>query len=221
MISRLFLLALLPALCSCSIPGPPRLAVGSCVDLADCESIYPQGHWQFVHLIEFQLPNGTGGTVIGITVIEGNAVQCALTTTEGMTLFEAEDGDTLKILQAVPPFDKPGFAEGLMADVRAIFLQPPGAPVCGALADERRTCRFRQQDGKLTDILPEPDARKCFRIITWSADHRQTRIITAKDCRQQDGYRQARSLTLNSSGIKNYTLKMSLINAEQLSPPRE
>ncbi len=159
--------------------------------------------------------------MIGVTVLNGRTVKCALTSTEGMTLFEARADNTVEVLHAVPPFDKPGFAKGLLNDVRAIFLRPPGTPVCGTLADGRRTCRFRQQDGKLTDILPDPDAGKCFRIITWSADHRQTRIITAKDCRLQNEYRQARSLTLNSPGTKGYTLKMSLLQAEQLSPPGE
>ncbi len=215
MISRLFLLALLPALCSCSIPGPPRLAVGSCVDLADCESIYPQGHWQFVHLIEFQLPNGTGGTVIGITVLDGRNIKCALTSTEGMTLFEAEDGDTLKILQAVPPFDKPGFAEGLMADVQTIFVRPtPVLTTCGLLDGQQPCCRLQDTNGRLTDILP--DKNGCWQITSRPAGRNdQIRSIITSNCTERQGYRLARSMIMTTSGGHGYTLKMLLISAEK------
>lgn len=217
---RLFLLALLPSLlpllCTCSLPGPPRLVVGSCVDVPDCESIYPQGHWQFVHLIEFKLPNGATGTVIGVTVLNDGSVQSALTTTEGMTLFAADSASgRLKVLQAVPPFDKPGFAKGLMADVRTIFVRPkPVVTTCGLLDGQQPCCRLQDKDGRLTDILP--DSKGCWRITSRPAGQDgKIRSITASNCTERQGYRLARSMTMTTSGKHGYTLKMRLISAEK------
>ncbi len=208
--------ALLPVLCSCSISSPPRPAPGSCSDFPACASVYPQGHWQFVHLIEFKLPNGTGGTVIGVTVIDDGSVQCALTTTEGMTLFAADaENGRLTVLQAVPPFDRPGFAKGLMADVRTIFVRPkPVMTTCGLLDGNQPCCRLQDNDGSLTDILP--DKNGCWKIHARPAGHGgKIRSIVASNCTMRQGYRLARSMTMTTSGQLGYTLKMRLISAEK------
>ncbi len=212
----LFLLALLPILCSCSISSPPRLAPESCSDFPTCASVYPQGQWQFVHLIEFTLPNGTGGTVIGVTVLDDGSVQCALTTTEGMTLFAAHSKNgRLKVLQAVPPFDKPGFAKGLMTDVRTIFVRPQSTTVtCGLLDGNQPCCRLQNNDGSLTDILP--DDRGCWKIHARPVGQGgQIRSIVASNCTERQGYRLGRSMTMTTSGQLGYTLKMRLISAEK------
>jgi len=148
-LARSVLLLLL--LCGCAPAGLLSLdQPHTCTDEPNCASAFPQGKWQFVHLIEFRLPDGTGSTVIGITVLDGTAIKCALTTTEGMTLFQATDNGRLKIIHALPPFDKPGFAAGLMGDVRAILLRPPGTPRCG-LFDNKPGCRFQDENTTTED----------------------------------------------------------------------
>ena len=203
---------LLLLLCGCTPIGPQPLEhLHGCGDGPACGSAFPHGRWQFVHLIEFRLPGGGGGTVIGITVLDGTALKCALTTTEGMTLFEATDNGGLTIIHALPPFDKPGFAEGLMADVRALFMRPPGSPSCGMFGSEPG-CRFRNRD-RTTDVVLKDDG--CRQITTWTAAGMVARTITTYDCTLRHGYRLARSLVLKSKGKSDYVLKMKLLRAQQ------
>jgi len=203
---------LLFILCSCAVSGPPVLDDSrACSDSRDCASAFPRGSWQFVHLIEFSLADGSGGTVIGVTVLDGQTIKCALTTTEGMTLFEAESAGSLKVLRAVPPFDRPGFARGLLADVRTIFVRPQGLPSCGMFGREPG-CRFRYRDGT-TDVVLSADG--CLQINTWTAAGLPVRIITTHDCTLRQGYRLARSLILKAPGKGGYILKMKLLRAQQ------
>ena len=73
------------------------------------------------------MADGPVSTVIGVTSLAGDEISCALMTVEGLTLFAAvfKTGAEPEVRRAVPPFDRPGFARGLMADVRTIFVQPP------------------------------------------------------------------------------------------------
>ncbi len=205
----IFLLLLLSG---CAPVGPQTLEhPHACGDGPACVSAFPWGTWQFVHLIEFRLPGGGGGTVIGITVLDGTALKCALTTTEGMTLFEATDNGGLSIIHALPPFDRPGFAQGLMADVRTLFMRPPGSPSCG-MFDSEPGCRFRYRAGT-TDVVLSADG--CRQITTWTAAGMVARTITTHDCTLRHGYRLARSLILKAWGKGGYVLKMKLLRAQQ------
>ncbi|HHB75225.1 MAG TPA: hypothetical protein ENK84_01595 [Desulfobulbus sp.] len=200
-------------LCACTASGPPGLDdPRACADSRNCASAFPRGSWQFVHLIEFSLADGAGGTVIGVTVLDGQTIKCALTTTEGMTLFEAESAGSLKVLRAVSPFDKPGFAQGLLADVRTIFVRPQAAPLCGMLDEGQSVCRYRNKSG-ITDVMSTEDG--CPRITTWTAAGLPDRTITAHDCSLNHGYQLARSLVLQAVGKGGYILKMKLLRAQQ------
>ncbi len=214
-LARSVLLLLL--LCGCAPAGPPRLQPVACSDRLACAAAWPEGRRQFVHLIEFRLPDGTGSTVIGITILDGRTIKCALTTTEGMTLFQATDNGRLRIIHALPPFDKPGFAAGLMGDVRAIFLRPPGTPRCG-LFDNKPGCRF-QDEHSTTDVVLTKDG--CPQITTWTASGRPTRTITARDCSLSHGYRLGQTLVLRAPGAGGYMLTMTLLNAEPLPEKNE
>ena len=94
-----------------------------------CAAVFPQGKWQFAHAIDFAMRDGSGTPVIGVTSLTGNDIDCALITVEGLTLFEAafhHDG-SIEVRRAVPPFDGPDFAKGMIADIRAIFQPPTGS----------------------------------------------------------------------------------------------
>ena len=203
---------LLLLLCGCAPVGPQPLDhIHGCGDGSACGSAFPRGRWQFVHLIEFRLPDGGGGTVVGITVLDGTAFKCALTTTEGMTLFEATDNGKLTVLHALPPFDQPGFAQGLMADVRAIFLRPPGSLSCG-MAGSVPGCRFRDRD-RTVDVALGDDG--CRQIISRTGAGVVTRTITTSNCTLRHGFRLARCLVLKSREKGGYVLKMKLLDARQ------
>ena len=204
-------IVLLLLLCGCAPVGPQPLDhIHGCGDGSACGSAFPHGRWQFVHLIDFRLPGGSGGTVIGITVLDGTSLKCALTTTEGMTLFEATDNGELTIIHALPPFDKPGFAQGLMADVRALFIRPPGSPACGTFGSESG-CRFGDGE-RTTDVALGDDG--CHQITSWTAAGLPTRTISTHDCTLRHGYRLVRSLVLKAWGKSGYVLTLRLINVQ-------
>ncbi|GBE11968.1 hypothetical protein BMS3Bbin14_02201 [bacterium BMS3Bbin14] len=180
-----------------------------------CESVYPEGRWQFVHSVEFTMADGAGSTVIGVTVLDGNEISCALMTIEGFTLFEARYTGRLKVIRAVPPFDKPAFAAGLMNDVRAIFVRPAGKDVrYGRLRENPHCCRIIAADGRVTDIMPS--ANGCWRINTYNNELIKTRTIVARSCRTADAYRIPGELELTVPGPAGYTLKMTLLSAEKI-----
>ena len=178
-----------------------------------CAAVYPQGKWQFVHTIEFRTADGRSSSVLGVTVVDGNSLSCALMTVEGFTLFEARLGDRLEVDRAVPPFDRPGFAEGLMEDVRALFIRPEGSAVrYGRLADGAESCRMTGPDGAVTDILPLENG--CRQIKTYDSGGRLTRTITAHSCRKAGSITIPEALELTVPGPAGYTLKMTLLSVD-------
>ncbi len=197
-------------LTGCTLPpaSPPELVrPGPCAPL--CGQLTPRGEWQFVHRITFS-GQAMAGSLLGVTVVNGTTLRCALLTLEGLTLFEAREDDTLQILRALPPFDRPGFAEGLMADVRTLFVHPR-VMQCGQDTDGKDICRYQDRRGWTVDLVPLADG--CFSIQAWSRQTGKSRTITSRDCTLTDGYRLGRRITLAAAGLRPYTLTMTLIEA--------
>lgn len=178
-----------------------------------CAAVYPAGNWQLVHSIEFTTADGSGSSLLGVTVLGADALSCALMTTEGFTLFEAQLADTLHILRAVPPFDKPEFAQALMNDVQAIFVPPRGEKrQYGTLDDRTDCCRTTTADSRLTtDVLFTED--NCWQINTFDEQRQMIRSITARSCRVVGTTVIPEKLELTVPGPAGYTLKMTLVEA--------
>jgi len=219
--AALLLLILAAALAACTATGrnylPELTAAANPEGEQGCESVFPRGSWQFVHAIDFSMADGAGSTVIGVTSLDDESIACALTTVEGFTLFAAvyhqEKG--LAVERAVPPFDKPAFAEGLMADVRTIFLAPPAAGIrYGHTADRLPTCRATWPDGRISDIQQRADG--CWNILTYTPEQTLERSITAQSCRKTGDTLIPEYLELKGFGHNGYTLKMTLIHADNL-----
>ncbi|HKJ63780.1 MAG TPA: hypothetical protein VJ969_00135 [Desulfopila sp.] len=182
----------------------------------DCNSLFPARGWQFVHSIDFTMDNGYGTTVLGVTTLEPARIRCALLSVEGFTLFEAlfDRNTGLTILRAVPPFDTAVFAEGLIADIRTIFLPPPGEMHPGLTQDGKRICRFTSAEGRIGDIIIADE--KCPQIQTYSPDGLLKRLVTGRDCRRSRAGLIPRSLELHSYGRTGYTLKMNLLRTDKI-----
>jgi hypothetical protein len=184
-----------------------------------CQPIFPQGDFQFVHLVEFSMAGGNHGSAMGVTVIRDKTIETALMTVEGLVLFAATLNNGLTVSRAVPPFDKPAFAEGLMRDIRAIFLQPQGEMQSGILADGTLVCRICEQNGQITDNLAsEQFCRQRF-IYSATGDNsiRLSRRITGRDCSELlAGTGIPLKLSLTSLENRGYSLDMTLISAEEL-----
>ncbi len=183
-----------------------------------CEAVFPQGHWQFVHSIHFLTNSGAGGTVIGVISLNQDEIASALMTVEGFTLFAAvlSEGKGLEVQRAVAPFDKPAFAEGLMRDVQTIFFAPRAESMLyGQSADKEPVCRYTTSNGSIIDVLPTADG--CWQIKTYTAALTLERSIVGRSCRKNDNSLIPESLKLKGFGQADYTLQMTLIDAEKLS----
>lgn len=196
---------------------PPALAPASPMAAPlSCADFLPPGDWQYVHAVRFSLPGGGHGSAIGVVVLTGREIRCALTTVEGLTLFEAKanGGDAPEVMRALPPFDRPVFAENLFKDIRTLFLPPLGLVRQGQLADHSRVCRYETEDGAIADLMETHDG--CWRLQTYHADPLQNRSVRAYSCEYTtDSGLMPSQLELIAPA---YTLRLRLISAQRLEP---
>ena len=179
-----------------------------------CEQVFFQGHIQFVHSIVFELANGHSSTVIGVTVINGKTLKTALLGVEGFVFFEAEltDGQALQVNRALPPFDNPEFAAGLIGDVQILFQAPSYKELyVGHLTDGKAVCRYFQEEGQITDIVP---ADENMRINVYGTRHDTLRTIVTVPRITANGAMVPETIFLKAHGINGYTLNMTLISAD-------
>ncbi len=212
----LFLTAALLALASCSTHTAPMPALAPAQDSrADCSPLFPRGNFQFVHFIEFSMPANRRGSAMGVTVLHGDTIKSVLMTVEGFVLFAAESGDTLHVTRAVPPFDKPDFAHAMIKDIQTIFLLPRGTRASGILPGDGPVCRITEDSGAVTDIL---STGSCRELHLYSPHHLLQTTITGSDCSRQLGSAMLPEiLELTSLQMGGYSLKMTLLNAEEIS----
>jgi hypothetical protein len=222
----LFFSALLLCLVACAEKTQLRLPqlIGAVESLEKngCAAVFPQGNRQFVHVIDFAMQDGSGTAVIGVTSLNDDNIACALVTVEGLTLFEAvfrHDG-SFKVKRAVPPFDSPVFATGLIGDIRAIFQPPPGQASMGQLllpapaAGLTAVCRYKVPTGGVVDVLPDVDG--CWQIKSYTPDGVMDRTIVGQSCKEQSGGLIPDSIEMETYGPTGYTLKMTLIRADTI-----
>ncbi|MDJ0622228.1 MAG: hypothetical protein QNJ17_04655 [Desulfocapsaceae bacterium] len=218
------LIALLTILSSCASgkhQAPPALTSSQArQDNAVCGSIFPQDKWQFVHSLEFTRIDGIGTTVIGITNLDENALHTALLTIEGFTLFEADfyNDERFEVHRAVPPFDNPNFAKGMMRDIRTIFRPPQGMLILGVTNAPDTVCRYTDDNGRITDVLPGSNDYQddCWQIRRYSAEQDIDLSVIGKSCLDIMSAIIPEHLELHSYGVAGYTLKMKLLSADRL-----
>ena len=212
--------------------GPePMRAVKDAAAIERCQALFPQGRMQLVHTIAFRMAHGEHGNALGVLVLNGPEIECALMTVEGFTLFSARSSgpDDLRIDRAVPPFDNRDFAAGLMRDVRLLFRPPEGAPAAGVLPDGATVCRFQARD-RLVDLLPHADGgwelqeftgQSVLRVDGCLSETRETRwrearSVDATPPRAQGPANLAAAMDLTAPGPAGYTLNLRLLEAVPL-----
>jgi hypothetical protein len=184
-------------------PGRPE-------DLQGCTAMFPLGPWESVHKIEALFTGGGSVTLLGVTRGEPSArrLHSLLLAPEGFTLFDGElrEGE-IQVRQAVPPFDSPGFAKGLLEDVALLFLAPPNQPISWGMDPEgSRVCRWEGPDGVRTEVRESPDQGR--RIQRWGDQGDLLREVSLKGPFVQG---LAAHLELRVLRPVPYTLKMTLI----------
>ena len=182
-----------------------------------CESTFFKGHYQFVHSIVFQMAQGHGATVIGITVLDGDTLKTGLMGVEGFVFFEAVlSGDKqLEVSRALPPFDTPEFASGLMRDVQIVFHVPSDKnPRIGNFADGASVCRYVEDKDQIIDVILHDDGSRS--IKSYDAAHSLRRSIAIGPRIAVNGEMIPETLKLTAHGSQGYTLQMTLISGEKI-----
>ena len=202
----LFLALLVVFLSACA--GPPALTPAS--KKSPCSlRFFMEGDWQFLHRLSFVVSGRRAPSLLGVTVVSSHrrSLKTALMTAEGVVLFEAESGDAALVRKSLPPFDRPGFAEGLMADVRMLFLPPAGAPSAAGIApDGALVCRYRGPDGEILDTVVTASGRR--EIHRYDADGRRIRTAVL-----ESGAPAAGRMVLTASGGADYRIEMEAVEA--------
>jgi hypothetical protein len=175
--------------------------------------VFPDGRWQLLHAIQAELPGGRRLVMMGLTIMSspGRSCRSVLMTLEGFVVFDGESDGRLTVHRALPPFDSPHFAEGLMEDIRLVFFAPEGPVVArGTLNGGVPVRRYRPPDGGTVDLelLPGDD----WRIRRYDASETLTRTVRARRGRgDQNGFPEAVELT--AAGAQDYRLTMTLLEA--------
>jgi hypothetical protein len=178
-----------------------------------CRNLFPQGRWQLFHSIEATLPGGEKQILTGVSVLssEDRSIQWALMTVEGFVIFSGRWNGTLTVDRAVPPFDRDGFAEGLMEDLRLLFFAPRDPLMATGRAEQGDpVCRFGTPDNTI-DIIIKGDGSRI--VHQYASSHRLTRSIVAGGRPSKSSDAWASDLILKHHGIAGYQLELKLIEA--------
>lgn len=181
-----------------------------------CRELFPQGRWQMHHAIEATVPGGGKTALTGVTVLasQERTIDSALMTVEGFVLFKGRYDGTLTVDRAIEPFDRPGFAEGLVDDLRLLFFAPQGT-LCrsGLMEPGERACRYCQSEATV-DVLVRFDQTRQIRY--YDARNRLKRTIEISEMTGIDATLIANKLKLKRHGLLGYELNLRLLEAVPL-----
>jgi hypothetical protein len=149
-----------------------------------CRSAFPHQPWRATHTIFATLPFGAHGALVGVTAVDPGGLRAVLLSPEGISLFDGLQNNRnpldpkLRVDRAVPPFDRPAFAAGLMADVGHAFLPPAGEPtVVGRDRSGATVCRWIPERGDSTDVQLGPDGPRAIRTFNRTRLSREISLL--------------------------------------------
>lgn len=226
---RLCLFCLPALLLACTILPPLEPATDRALPLIKqaCGMCFPSGKWQFLHAIEAETPGGGKVFLMGAMVLTAQPPQleCALMTPEGFVLFNAVYTDKLTVNRAVPPFDDPAFANGMISDIRLVFFPPDSATdSVGTLESGLPVCRHTLENGQTVDTIIRPDHTWEIRQYDSGADPARTILISdtiMEPDTQGRLVRLPKTLTLTAHGLLGYKLRLDLLEASALAVETE
>ena len=181
-----------------------------------CRSSFPQEQWQLQHTIEATVRGRKMDRLIGAMVLNAQkrTIQCALMTIEGLVLFSARYDGQLTVDRAVKPFDRPGFAGGLLDDLMLMFLAPEGRGRFGRTTDSDVICRYPYPPKYITDIIVHDTDH--WRINRYDPRGRLLRTVSVdrgNTARYSKRSGIAQHIILESRSGDNYRLELRLIEA--------
>lgn len=182
-------------------------------------SVFPEGNWQFLHAIKAELPGGGSFTSMGLTVMSSRnrTNRSVIMTFEGFVLFDGEYDGRLIVHRALPPFDSPHFAGGLMNDIRLVFFEPEGPLIgLGVLESGSSVCRHEAPDGGVIDVEGQRDG--AWGLMRYSHERRLIRSVRALPHADGGGSGFPAAIELTAHGSQNYKLVMTLVEAVAIAP---
>jgi hypothetical protein len=190
-------------LCGCATaPVSPRLAITPDA----CEAFFPQRPLRLVYRIDAAIPFQAETTLIGVTALEprSRSLHVVLLTPEGATVLDArQTGGETEVLQALPPFDRAAFADGVLDDVSLVLLAPPGEPVAAP-----GRCTWTDSE--------EQVALEIAADGSWNLTRRRHgRTLRTVRAAGVDAARVPHRLKIEAAGPLGYTLRFSLIEAPE------
>ncbi|MFH0727451.1 MAG: hypothetical protein V2B19_14070 [Pseudomonadota bacterium] len=196
----------------------------SVVPIVPLGGIFPSGRWQLTHAIDAIVMGGEKSGLLGVSVLSSSdrTLRCALMTLEGFVLFAGRFDGRLTVERALPPFDRPGFAKGLIDDLILLFFPPEGAiQQTGKLPDGARVSRFGSSWDGTIDVIIRDD--HTWSVHKYASRHRIERSIEASDIGgigsgsgSGKGSCFAGRLTLKRHGLSGYQLNLRLVDAVAL-----
>ena len=217
---RIALLLILTAfIVSCArlpVIVPDKEGIGEGAN-SSCQLLFPQGRWQVTHAIDAIVLGEEKKGLLGASVISSKdrTIQCALMTVEGFVLFSGRYDRELTVERAIPPFDRPGFAEGLIKDLMLLFFIPEAPMTQSGLTDGAQVCRFMSEKDGTIDVFIDKD--QAGWIHKYSPQHKLERTVNAWGRRDiSDSISFAEHMTLKRHGWVGYQLYLRLIEAVPL-----
>jgi hypothetical protein len=210
-----FLILAASAFLACA--GLPRIVPAGEKERSDiidkCALPFLSRPWRLVHSIDGTLPGGATATMIGVTVAspETGRLRCTLMSIEGLVILDADYDAKLDIKRGIGPLADPDLVMGMIRDIRLMLFRPAGSCIEAGLIDGgSAACRFRVEEG-MVDVITRTDGG--VDIVSYDASQKPSRTVRLSDFRA-DGL--PRRIELTASGLFSYSLKLDLIEAEQL-----
>ncbi len=176
----------------------------------DCLAAFPKGLFRVSHSIDASMPFGHSGVFVGVSAAEPKGFRSILMSIEGFVLFDATlvEGK-LDVHRAMPPLDRPGFAQGLMGDVRRTFFPPQGEPaVAGHSPAGIPVCRWNASESRTVDVYVTSASSRVLRDYDGVSLTREIRLAG----HGAQGF--FPEVDLQVFGIGGYTLRMRLLDQE-------
>lgn len=178
-----------------------------------CLNMFPQGRWQLFHAIEANVPGNSKNRLTGVSILDSKnqSIKWALMTIEGFVLFSGHyDDGKLSIDRAVTPFNKAGFAKGVLEALRLIFFKPFELQDIGFSENRDMVCRYGNKEGT-TDIFVK--ANRQWLLHHYSSRNRLTQTIAVDQVVHIGNSFLPKHLILENHGLIGYKLDMHLLEA--------
>ncbi len=180
--------------------------------LARCRAPHLRAKYRLIHSIEATMPTGETGQLIGVTVADPSrrTLHSVLLTIEGLVLFEARFDGRIAVERALPPFDSPRFAEGLMGDISLMLFAPAEPFAAAGMQKGEALCRYRGEVGTI-DVIARSDGG--FTVRRYGVSRSLMRELRFSS---PDGRGISNQIELVSGGVLGYTLRLELLKAERM-----